>query len=342
MTQNFKKCKISEVFRVFLQLLLSRHSASLWAVRLGAVTGVLLSVLGLMGCGDRQVEAREELHERKYAFTVEDFQRAAREDDVAAMAFFLKAGMRPDVKDRSGNTALLAASGSGRPRAARWLVEAGAQPDRPGAEKVTPLVAAARAGSVETVKLLLEKGADPAARDEKHFSALTAAAFAGHSEVIRVLAPRCKGDLDEALQVAALEGRTAAVDALLAGGASVLSTSRERRTPLMYAAARGHVPVARLLLHNGANRFSMDRNDLTALDLAREAGQIEMVELLSLGEGEPAPPRGRVTVDEGAGPPGTAGAGRSNVPASTGARPENGTGGRSGRSVRTSGTPASS
>ena len=330
------------MFRVFLQVLISRNNASLWAVRLGAATGVLLSVLGLMGCGDRQVEAREELHARRYGFTIEDFQRAARDEDVAAMGFFVKAGIRPDVKDREGNTAMLAAAGAGKTRAVAWLLGVGAQPDRPGGGKVTPLIAAARAGSVETVKILLERGADPLARDERHFCALTAAACEGHSEVIRGLGSRSCPTLDEALQVASLQGRTSAVDALLAGGASVLSTSRERRTPLMYAAARGHVPVARLLLHNGANRFSLDRNDLTALDLAREGGHIEMMELLSQGEGEAVPPQGRVTVDGTAEPAGDSTPPKAVLPAATGVRGQSATGLRSGGRVPTVGRPASS
>ena len=118
-------------------------------------------------------------------------------------------------------------------------------------------------------------------RTNKNWTALTAAAYRGQVDLVRLLAPLGSESLDEALQIASLQGKPEVVDTLLASGADVFSRSKENKTPLMYAAAHGHRDVVRLLLLNGSNPLLLDNENQTAADLALAAAHPEVVALLN-------------------------------------------------------------
>jgi len=242
-------------------------------------TGILF--LGLASCGDKQQEARSELTAKAFTFTVDEYIRAAREGNVTALRHFLEAGMAVDVTDGEGATALFRAAQAGRSEAVAYLAGRGASTAVTGTGFDTPLVAAARVGSVESVRALLAAKADPAVRTMKNWTALTAAAYRGEVDLVRVLAPLSSESLDEALQIACLQGKPEVVDVLLASGADVFSRSKENKTPLMYAAANGHQDVVRLLMLNGSNKLLIDNEKQTAADLAVAAGHPEVVHLLN-------------------------------------------------------------
>ncbi len=228
-------------------------------------------VIGLAGCGDRRQEARSELSAKAFTFTVDEYMRAAREGNVTALRHFLEAGMEVDVANGEGLTALFQAAQAGRAEAVEFLGSRGANVETPGTGFDTPLMAAAREGTLETVKALLDAKAMPGARSTRYgWTALTAAAYRGDVEIVKLLAPLSGESLDEALQLACVQGNPAVVEVLLRQGADVFSRSKENRTPLMYAAANGHADVARLLLLNGSNKLLMDDEKLTAADLAAQ------------------------------------------------------------------------
>ena len=233
-------------------------------------TGIFL--LGLSSCGDTQKEARSELTAKSFTFTVDEYIRAAREGNVTALRYFLEAGMAVDVTDAEGATALFRAAENGRSEAVAFLAGHGADTAVTGTRFDTPLIAAARSGSVESVQALLAAKADPSVRTNKNWTALTAAAYRGQVDLVRLLAPLGSESLDEALQIASLQGKPEVVDTLLASGADVFSRSKENKTPLMYAAAHGHRDVVRLLLLNGSNPLLLDNENQTAADLAMAAG----------------------------------------------------------------------
>jgi ankyrin repeat protein len=270
-------------------------------------TGIFL--LGLSSCGDTQKEARSELTAKSFTFTVDEFIRAAREGNVTALRYFLEAGMAVDVTDAQGATALFRAAENGRAEAVAFLASHGADTAVTGTRFDTPLIAAARSGSVESVQALLAAKADPAVRTNKNWTALTAAAYRGQVDLVRLLAPLGSESLDEALQIASLQGKPEVVDTLLASGADVFSRSKENKTPLMYAAAHGHRDVVRLLLLNGSNPLLLDDEKQTAADLAMAAAHPEVVALLNDPKliavqdksGEPSAPGDTV---EAAGAPG--------------------------------------
>lgn len=242
-------------------------------------TGIFL--LGLSSCGDTQKEARSELTAKSFTFTVDEYIRAAREGNVTALRSFLEAGMAVDVTDAEGATALFRAAENGRAEAVAFLAGHGADTAVTGTRFDTPLIAAARSGSVESVQALLAAKADPSVRTNKNWTALTAAAYRGQVDLVRLLAPLGSESLDEALQIASLQGKPEVVDTLLASGADVFSRSKENKTPLMYAAAHGHRDVVRLLLLNGSNPLLLDNEKQTAADLAMAAAHPEVVALLN-------------------------------------------------------------
>lgn len=255
----------------------ARVTSCLWPrLLLGGV------ILGLAtSCGDPQQQSKQVLQARDFKFTVDDFMRAAREGQVSSLRHFLEAGMEVDVRDGEGATALFRAAQAGRPEAVAFLLQQNASTEVTGPGGDSPLIAAARSGSPATVKILLDAKADPAFRSEKNWTALTAAAYRGDNETVRLLAPVSSGSLDEALQIAALEGKTEVIDTLLAAGADVFSRSKDNKTALMYAAANGHAEAVRLLLLNGAPRLAMDSEEKVAADYAAEGGHQQVLDILA-------------------------------------------------------------
>ena len=90
-----------------------------------------------------------------------------------------------------------------------------------------------------------------------------------------------KGDHTELMR-AALEGNTATVNTLLAGGADVNAIANDGATALILAASSGDTESVRALLRRGAglgNRYSQSGE--TALMLAKKNNHTDIVELLS-------------------------------------------------------------
>jgi len=260
-------------------------------IRVGWVVMGWVWVVGVVSCGNREQEARSELSAKSYSYTIDDFMRAAREGNVSALKHFVEAGMVVDATDGEGATALFRAAQAGRVEAVAFLAERGANVEAEGTSFDTPLMAAARTGTVETVQALLAAGAKPEVRSSRQaWTALTAAAYRGEVEIVKVLAPLSGGSLDEALQLACVQGNPAVVDVLLRQGADVFSRSKGNWTPMMYAAANGHEDVVRLLMLSGSNKLAVDSNQRTAADLALEFGHSGVIPVLDDPRNAPLTP----------------------------------------------------
>ena len=84
----------------------------------------------------------------------------------------------------------------------------------------------------------------------------------------------------QTLMRAALIGHTAAVRALLDGGADVNTTDPNGWTPLMEAVFAGHAETIRALLARGADVNTKDRAGWTPLMEAASKGHVEAVMIL--------------------------------------------------------------
>ena len=65
---------------------------------------LLVVFLAVLGCGNPQEEARQQLGQMNIKFTEDSFITEAREGNVAAVKLFLQAGMKPDVANGRGET----------------------------------------------------------------------------------------------------------------------------------------------------------------------------------------------------------------------------------------------
>lgn len=131
-----------------------------------------------------------------------------------------------------------------------------------------PLVHAARHGRLSVVGYLLacdwvvptenrtESGVSEISREEAAQQAVVAAASQGHEAVVEYLLDMAEVIVDRpdtligetALTIAAANGSTATVSALLARGANPLAVNAKGFSPLMLAAREGHWGTAERLL----------------------------------------------------------------------------------------------
>lgn len=242
----------------------------------GKPIALLLSICVLAGCKDRGESAKQELKDSGYELTPEAFFRAAESDDVAALEKLVKGGMEVETRNAAGDTALHAAAVAGMKKSADFLLDRKLPVDVLGAEGRTPLMSAVLSGSPEMVRYLLSQKADPLKKDAEGIKPLMLAVRAGRAEMVAELAPYDREKLDDALLVAALEGKAGVIDELTNYGASVYARMDDGRTPLMLAAENGHVEAVEMLIEIGANRFSMDDQGRIAADMAREAGHEQL------------------------------------------------------------------
>lgn len=245
--------------------------------------GMVLAMLAAAAtsCRKPQQAVTSELKRAGYQITTEDWMKACRENDVPAMERFVKAGMDCKVVDDAGSSALHVAAAAGAEDAAGFLVKNGLDINLRGAGLRTPLMEAVLAGQAAMTRWLLRHDADPQLKDAEDLSPLMLAVQHDKPQVIRELAPYQRAGLDDALLLASLHGRTAAVDVLTQYGASVYARMDDGRTPLMLAAENGHIDTVRLLLDLGASRHELDQNNRNAAELAGAAGHDDVVAILA-------------------------------------------------------------
>ena len=149
--------------------------------------------------------------------------------DAAMVKWLLSQGAREGPTDSEGDTALHRACLEANPKVVAALLEGGVNPNTRNENGATPLVyVAGRKGqaSVKIIMLLLHAGADPNAQtDDGCFP----------------------------LYVAATESSPAAIEALLAGGATLDSDEGCGETALAAAVYNGKADTAAALLKAGAN-----------------------------------------------------------------------------------------
>lgn len=166
--------------------------------------------------------ARSSLLELGIPYRSESLADCCRQGDVKAVELFLKAGMIPDMRDRSGVTllglalrnkhqavaellvehgaaldlqsedrgysALMDATAAGSPEAVDYLLKRGANPNLSSKDGQTALVIAVGRNDVALCRKLLSYGADPDAADKLGFSARKYAELFHNPEMVRLFA----------------------------------------------------------------------------------------------------------------------------------------------------------
>ena len=248
---------------------------------IGGGLAVAISLAALNSCRKPKEAVKSDLGEAGYQLTTADWFRASRDNAVPAMKKFLAAGFSVNARNEAGDTALHAAATAGALNSADFLMDQGLTVDLRGALERTPLMAAVLGNQTTMARWLLRQGADPRAKDKEGFLPLMLAVREGKAAAVAELAPYSRENLDSALLLAALIGRSDVIDTLTNYGASVYARMEDGRTPLMIAAENGHTDSVKLLLDIGSSRFSTDSQGRMAADLATAAGHAEIAALIA-------------------------------------------------------------
>ena len=181
----------------------------------------------------------------------DEFFRAIRQDNDAAVRSLLARGFNPNTKDEKGAPGLVVALQEGALRVASLLIDSPRLvPETRNAADESPLMMAALKGHAELARRLIARDADV---NKPGWTPLHYAATGGHLDIMRLL-------LEE----------HAFIDAQSPNGT----------TPLMMAASYGTPEAVKLLIEAGADIGMRNQKGMSALDFAQRAERQNSVELL--------------------------------------------------------------
>ena len=201
---------------------------------------------------------------------------ASQYGSVAAIEMLLSYDLRPDSRDREGNTPLVCAAGCGQIEAVNCLLKHGADPFLRGEHGWSLLHVAAQSGNVIIIETLLSKGLDVDSRGETlGLTPLMVSIKCDKLEAAKYLLEKgadesLKTTLREVpiLSIASAVGSVAAIEMLLSRGCNIDSRDDGGNTPLMQAARFGNTKAVEYLLAQGANPLLRNTSDLGLLHLA--------------------------------------------------------------------------
>lgn len=186
------------------------------------------------------------------AGSYDDYFRAIKQDNPAAVRSLLERGFDPNTLDPSGRHGLFMALQDGSLKVAQVLVE--------------------------WPKTNVEW------RSAKDESPLMLAAFKGHKELVRKLIAR-DADVNKTgwtpLHYAATKSQLEIMQILLDEHAYIDAESPNGTTPLMMAAKYGSREAVKLLLEGGADPTLRNQLGLTAIDFAQQANRKDAAELIA-------------------------------------------------------------
>lgn len=219
------------------------------------------------------------------------FVTFARQGNITSVESLLANGIDPDVKDKSGVTALMIAASEGNADIVRALLESGADPNvKSTIGDMTAIMFGAIGANPDVVRLLLESGADPDARTDGHPAPICGAARQGHIEIVKLLLeagaspnppPATIGYAAHSTPLmGAIEGKhPELVNLLLANGAS-LNADSSKNGALIRAAMKDDVKTLESLLKKGADANAQTVEGIRALVSAAALGHTESVKAL--------------------------------------------------------------
>ncbi|HEY0551051.1 MAG TPA: ankyrin repeat domain-containing protein [Verrucomicrobiae bacterium] len=213
------------------------------------------------------------------------FLDAAEGGDIEHVKKLLTEGVRVDVADESGDTALHHAAKNGNLSLIQLLLESRAPVEAQGGADLTPVMVAAAEGKLDAVDLLLRAGADV------HANKGTILCFvcerAGCLPMVETLLKAgAKVNVSGGymgttpLHVALERAHTEVVPVLLRAGANPQTKDRSNWTPFLHAALRCDIPTVKLLIDAGSDIRAVDKERRNAYDLASKWGKKEVAEFV--------------------------------------------------------------
>ena len=186
------------------------------------------------------------------AGSYEDFFTAIKQDDPRAIEALLKRGFDPNTVDPAGYAGLFIALKDGSLKAADVLVASPkTKVEWRSPKDESPLMMAALKGRTDLVRKLIARDADV---NKPGWAPLHYAATGGHVEVILML---------------------------LEAHAYVDAESPNKSTPLMMAAMYGSTAAVRALLDGGADPTLRNELGLSAVEFAQRASRPDAAELVA-------------------------------------------------------------
>lgn len=218
---------------------------------------LLLFVALLSSCGDT-FHAKKELLKNGIPYSAPYYLHAADEGDIKIVRLFLQAGMDVDARGgRTGETALLLASGRGNAKMCTFLIKHGANVNAATRIGLTPLLLASQYGYKGVVEVLIKAGANVDISDPFGLTPLAIAAQNGHIAVVHILldaGAQINGHNRRATPLISAVGsnRLAIVKLLIKRGANVNEKTTDGQNALVTAQKMGHLRIEKFLKQNGA------------------------------------------------------------------------------------------
>ncbi len=168
---------------------------------------------------------------------------AAYHGNFSLMEKILDSGVDVNFIDSKGNSALFAASLSGKKNMVRLLLNNGADTNlkNKNKNKKTPIITASMKGHTDIVKILLEYGTDPNVVGLNKITALQSAVAMNHKDIVKLL---------------------------LKHGVNTELKSKDGLTALHIAIIKKYISIAKLLIENKANVHAKDDKGILALHMA--------------------------------------------------------------------------
>jgi tetratricopeptide (TPR) repeat protein len=223
----------------------------------------------------------------------EAFSIAARHQGTSVIVermLSIRAIANVDVKDGTGNTALMSAISARNLKLVEALLLAGANPNSSNQQGERPLTFSVKAGDEKIVELLISRGADPFFLDSDGHFPLKIATYHGNAQIVSILLRNplkrtkdfiasCRVTEGDLLALTAYNDDAATARLLLEHGfAPTALTSKNQ--PVLIAAVIARAPnVVAVLMDAGASPHSRYLGR-TAFEFARAIPDAELIRIL--------------------------------------------------------------